>query len=98
MRILKNKNYPGIMYASLLIISLLILFSLVSILEKSEIKSPQKKITAYAVFEEQNYLNETLKKSDSYGLGSYLIYYGLMAFLIMGVSTLLIRFIYKIKI
>ncbi len=74
--ILDSKKYPAFMYASLLIVSILILFSFVNLFEKQDkIKENLiNPITGFASQEQSNFFNI-----------SYLAYYSIIAAIIVSI-------------
>ena len=94
MKILKHKNYPTVMYLSIVIVSLVLFFNLQSIIEE-KLTNPtpanltqKEKITAYAV-------SDNLKEQK---INPYYFYNITILILFALISMILIRFIYKTKI
>lgn len=93
--IFNSKYFPKIMYLVLIIVSLLILFSVVIIMENTKMKLEKKSITSFATeidrsnYTETNIINETnyteSQEGEMYSTQSYIMYYVLIIGIIAGI-------------
>jgi ATP/ADP translocase len=96
MKILKNKNYPTVMYILIIIVSLVLFFNFQNILEKRLLNYPIEngKITAHVISDKIDSAETSEQKINR----SYYIYNITILVLFILISMILIRFIYRTKI
>ncbi len=92
MNLLNSKHYPRIMYLALIVVSLLILFNLINIIDIANDKIKDRSLTGFAIENNNNNTSNnsttdksSSKKSELYTSRSYMIFYSFIIGLIVAI-------------
>jgi len=95
----KSKHYPTFIYLSIIVVLLIITFNFMDILQKSNNKLTGYSISEGSVSSPKNYSLKTISNQERKNsqMPGY-IYNSMLIMLFLIITSLLIRFIYKIQI